>query len=300
MSASARRGILPLVTASLIWGIAFLPQSFTVRSFDGLWACALRFALALPFALVLARGRLRTGLPLPLALSFGVLLYGAFLAQTEALRHTDVARVSLITGLYAVFTPLLAPLFGMRRPAPLQVLGALVAFGGLWGLTRTGSTDALPWNRGDLLTLLHAGIAALHILLVGKYAPRVDPHALNALQIACVAALALPTAWLFGATPAYDQLRGLTLVSFLYLAIFSSVVAFALQLSGQRVASPSLCAVLFLLESPIGAALAALVLEEAMRPAQWLGAAVLLAGIALSLFAELRRPPLATAAVAPP
>lgn len=291
MIASAPRGLLPLVTASLIWGTAFLPQAITVRSFDGLWACALRFGLALPFALLLSRGRLRTGLPLPVALAFGVLLYGAFLAQTEALRHTSVARVSLITGLYAVLTPMLAPLLGMRRPARLQMVGALVAFAGLWGLTGTGGAETPPWNLGDLLTLLHAGIAALHILLVGRYAHQADSHALNAVQIACVAGLAWPTAWALGAPPAFGELQGVTLASFLYLALFSSVIAFALQLHGQRQASPSLCAVLFLLESPIGVALAALILHEAMRPAQWLGAAVLLSGIGLSLYGELRRAP---------
>lgn len=288
MSGSPYRGALLLGTASLLWGVAFLPQSISVERLDAFWACALRFGLAAPVALLLARGRLQLGVPLRLAVLLGALLYVAFVLQTEALRHTQVARVSLITGMYAIFTPLLSPLFGLRRPGPLHFGGAGVALVGLGGLVGGFGAVRAPLNVGDLLTLGHALLSAVHMILVGKLAARAAPFALNAVQLSTMAALALPTALLVGQpldASALDLRTGLALA---YLAVFSSVVAFGFQLLGQRYASPSLCAVVFLMEAPIGALTAMTVLDERMSALQGLGALGLLCGMGLSLWAEVR------------
>lgn len=245
--------------------------------------------LAAPLALILARGRLRSGLSWQISLVLGVLLYAAFWAQTEALRHTAVARVSLISGLYAVFTPLLAPFLGLPRPAKRQIGGALLAFLGLFALTGNLSTSQTPWNVGDALALLHAFVSAIHILLIGKLAPRTEALALNAVQISIVAALAFPVAWYWGGPLALGQIDAETWWAFGYLALFSSVIAFGLQLTGQKQASPSLCAVIFLLESPIGATAAIFLLGESLSGPQIAGALILMSGIGLSLHAENQR-----------
>lgn len=289
MNLSLRPGAWMLFCASLIWGLAFIPQSLTVAHQSGFWACALRFALAAPLALLLAKGRLKSGLSLPVSLLLGVLLYGAFWAQTEALRHTPVARVSLISGLYAVFTPLLAPLLGLPRPARRQIGGALLAFCGLFALTGNLSTSQTPWNVGDALSLLHAFISAIHILMIGKLAPQSEALSLNAVQIGIVACLALPVAWFWGGPVDLGQIDAQTWWAFGYLALFSSVIAFALQLTGQKRASPSLCAVIFLLESPIGATAAIFLLGESLAMPQMAGALILMSGIGLSLHAETQR-----------
>ena len=278
-----------LFCASLIWGLAFIPQSLTVAHQSGLWACALRFVFAAPLALLLARGRLRSGLSWQISLVLGVLLYAAFWAQTEALRHTPVARVSLISGLYAVFTPLLAPLWGLPRPAKRQIGGAMLAFVGLIALTGNLSTTQTPWNIGDALALFHAFVSAIHILLIGKFAPRAEALALNAVQIGIVACLALPVAWLWGGPLELSLIDANTWWAFGYLALFSSVIAFGLQLTGQKRASPSLCAVIFLLESPIGATAAIFLLGESLAGPQIVGAFILMSGIGLSLHAESER-----------
>lgn len=278
-----------LFCASLIWGLAFIPQSWTVAHQNGFWACALRFLVAAPLALLLARGRVRTGLSPAVSIGLGILLYAAFWAQTEALRYTPVARVSLITGLYAVLTPLLAPFMGLPRPGKMQIGGALVAFVGLFALTGNLSTTQNPWNVGDALTLLHAFLSAIHISLIGKFAPRTEALALNAVQICTMAALAVPVAWWLGGPAHFDRIDGNGWWAYGYLALFSSVIAFGLQLVGQKRASPTVCAVIFLLESPIGAFAAIYWLGESLSLSQSVGALLLLSGIALSLRAENRR-----------
>lgn len=280
------RGVLLLGTASLFWGVAFIPQSFTVVHLDAFTACALRFAMAAPLALLATRGRLAPKIPLRSAVLLGTLLYLAFALQTEALRHTPVARVSLITGLYAIFTPLLSPLLGLPRPRALHLVGATIALLGLLGLIGSFSELASPPNLGDALTLCHALISAVQMVLVGKLTRQAEPFALNAIQLSTMAVLAIGGALLFGAPLEPSTIDAKTWWSFVYLAVFSSFAAFALQLFGQRSVSATVSAAIFLLEAPIGALAAIFLLDEQMAPAQWVGGLILLSGVAISLYAE--------------
>lgn len=289
-------GAAMLLIAAVVWGFAFIPQKWSVVALPPLTATALRFALAAPvLALVAGRRLHKPGVPRRHALMLGVLLYVAYALQTVALTLTPVARVSLITGLYAVFVPLLAPLFGHLRPSALHWAGAGVAFGGLLGLVGVvGARDALttPLSLGDLWTLLHALLGALQVLLIGRLAQRADVLSLNALQIGVIACIAVPVSLAVeGAWDATAILEPRLLLSLLYLAVFSTVVAFSCQIIGQRHASPPAAAVIMLLEAPVGVLGAMVLFNESMALSQWVGAGVLLCGVVLSLVAEVRRPP---------
>ena len=284
--------------AALVWGVAFVPQRFTIDAMTPIWAVVVRFGLAAPLAIAVAGKRLKHPGTAPRhAVLLGALLFVAMTLQTMALVHAPVARVALITGLYAVFVPLLAPLFGEPRPTRMHWLGAALAFAGVVGLTNIlGDKDAtsVPLNIGDVYVLLHALLSAVQMILVGKLARRADPYALNAVQLTTIVLLAVPTAFLLeGAPPTWASLapHGLTLaLSFAFLAVFSTVIAFTAQIVGQRHASASTSSVIMLLETPIGVVAAMVLLHESMTLAQWCGAAVLLAGIVVSLRGERPAP----------
>lgn len=285
-------GALLLLLAAVVWGLAFVPQKLTVLALPPLLATAVRFGLAAPVALVVARRRifhLGVGRRVPLLL--GSILFAAYVTQTAALAYAPVARVSLITGLYAVFVPFLAPLFGLPRPALLHWAGAAVAFGGLLLLVGLGGGEAVnvPLNVGDLLVLVHALLGAVQVLTVARVARRADPFALNALQLTVLFALAAPLALAFDDVGALAAVDARTWLAFAYLSVLSTVVAFTCQLLGQRYASAPAAAVIMLIETPVGVLGALWFFDEAMTGLQWLGAAVLFLGVVLSLVAELRR-----------
>ena len=52
-------GAALLLAAAVLWGLAFVPQKITVGALLPLQATLLRFAIAAPLALLVARGRLR-------------------------------------------------------------------------------------------------------------------------------------------------------------------------------------------------------------------------------------------------
>ena len=69
----------------------------------------------------------------------------------------------------------------------------------------------------------------------------------------------------------------------------STVLAFGLQIAGQKHTAPATASTIMLLEAPIGALAATWWFHEAMTVDQVLSAGVLLGGVGLSLLAELRR-----------
>jgi drug/metabolite transporter (DMT)-like permease len=287
-------GAALLFATSIVWGFAFVPQKLTVTALPPFTATAVRFAFAAPLALLAANRRLlKPGVRVQTALGLGVLLFVIYVLQTAALVYAPVARVSLITGMYAVFVPLFAPLLGHARPTFAHWAGAALAFAGLLGLTGVfGGVDALtsvPLNIGDVLVFGHALLSAFQVLLIGRLAAKADPFALNALQLCSVLALAAPVALFVEGVPALSSLSAGTWASFGYLAMFSTVIAFTLQIAGQRHTSPPTAAVIMLLETPVGVVGALWFLDERMSAWQWLGAVVLLAGVVVSLVAELKR-----------
>jgi drug/metabolite transporter (DMT)-like permease len=132
------------------------------------------------------------------------------------------------------------------------------------------------------------------MILVGKLARRADPYALNAVQLSAIFVLAVPTAFLLeGQPPSLASLApsGLMLaLSFGFLAVFSTVIAFTAQIVGQRHASASTSSVIMLLETPIGVVAAMFILHETMTFGQWCGAGLLLTGIGVSLRGERPAP----------
>ncbi len=283
------QGPLFLLGSAALWGLAFVPQRLTTEPMGPLYACAFRFALAGPFALLVAGRRLRTltGMQLRGAALLGVILGVSFVTQTAGITQTDVSRVSLITGLYAAFVPLLAPLFRLPGPRPLGWVGLLVSLAGSVLLVGALSSEiATPLNLGDLLTLACALLTAVHMLLIGRLAPEVDPWALNAVQLTVIFLCVTPAAFALETAPALADIGASAWWSFVYLAVFSSTVSFAFQISGQRTTRPGTAALIMLLEAPVGATFAALWLDERMTGVQLSGAGLLLVGVVLSIRAD--------------
>ena len=117
-----------LVGVTAIWGVTFVQVQDAIALYPLFAFLAVRFAIS---ALALAPFAWRAVLALPRAglvagLGVGLLLAGAYGFQTAGLDRTTVASTGFITGLYVVFTPLLAlRLFGTRVSTPPCIRYAL-------------------------------------------------------------------------------------------------------------------------------------------------------------------------------
>ena len=121
----------------------------------------------------------------------GVALFSGYGLQTVGLQYTSTSNSAFLTGLFVVFTPLLAAGLLRRAPGPAALAGVALATAGLFLLT--GARVAV--SAGDALTFGCALAFAVHILVLGEVTGRFHPVRLNTVQLVVVAAgsaLALP------------------------------------------------------------------------------------------------------------
>ena len=174
--------ILALVAVTAIWGYTFVPVQKAVGAYPLFAFLAVRFAISGLALAPVAWSPLRT---LPRAGWAAGTLAGAFLAaayafQTAGLDLTTVSSTGFITGLYVVFTPLLA-LVLFRTPVPAA------AWAGV-GLSLVGLAliSGMPGGSvaGNLLVLANALAQSFQIVAMERFAPRYDARALTFVQMA--------------------------------------------------------------------------------------------------------------------
>ncbi len=119
LSIANRFPLLALVGVTAIWGVTFVQVQDALALYPLFAFLAVRFAISAlalaPFAWRSVRALPRAGLAA--GVGVGALLAVAYGLQTAGLERTTVASTGFITGLYVVFTPLLAlAFFGTAVP----------------------------------------------------------------------------------------------------------------------------------------------------------------------------------------
>jgi drug/metabolite transporter (DMT)-like permease len=270
--------LLALIVVTAVWGYTFVPMKEAVAVYPIFAFLAVRFAIASLALAVPAAGRMRglgrRGWTAGVAL--GLLLALGYWLQTAGLERTTVSSAGFITGLYVVFTPLLAYALFRTRIGGAVWIGVALALAGLAMLSGVGAGDPV----GDLLVLLGSAAYSVQIVLMERYAPRYDPLAFTQVEMLAAfggfaaAAVALgqvelPSGW----TVWY---------ALLVTGIFASALGFVVQTWAQRRLSAARTALAFAME-PVWAGLFGLWLAgDRLGTVGWGGCAVIMAGIVVA------------------
>ena len=270
--------IVALVGVTAIWGVTFVQVQDALALYPLFAFLAARFAISTialaPFAWKPLQAMPREGIVA--GVGVGALLAAAYGFQTAGLELTTVSSTGFITGLYVVFTPLIAlALFGTRVPRALWA-GVLLAVLGLLLLNGAPGGSA----TGNALVLASAFAAALQIAALERFAPRYDPRALTFLQMATsfvgflVIAVALgqieiPYGWTVWA-------------ALLVTGLFAGALGFLVATWVQARTTAARAALVFTLEAPFAALAGVLLADEVLGWAGWFGCAVMMAGLLLA------------------
>ena len=276
-----RRGstpLLALVVVTAIWGYTFVPVQEAVAVFPLFGFLAIRFAISTaalaPFAW--RSLRLTPVAGIGAGVSAGLLLATAYGLQTAGLELTTVSSTGFITGLYVVFTPLIA-LALFRTPVPLAAWGGvLLSLVGLLLLSGIpgGST------AGNLLVLGNALAQAVQIALMERFAPRYDARALTFLQMAVSAVGFTVIALALGDLSWPDTAQ--VWYALVVTGIFAGALGYLVATWVQSRTTAARAALVFTLEAPFAALFGVLLLAERLGWVGWLGCAVMLTGIVLA------------------
>ena len=206
----------------------------------------------------------------------GVALFFASGLQQLGLVYTDAGKAGFITAMYIVLVPVLGLLFHQKVPA-LTWLSVALAVGGLYLISCMGVSSI---NVGDLLLMLCAAAYAVQITLVDRLAQDLDGLRLNFVQflvngvISCVI-MALTE------TIDWTNLWACAL-PIAYTGIFSSAVAYSLQIIGQQSLASAPASLIMSLESVFAALSGWLILGERMTAVELLGCALVFVAVVLS------------------
>jgi len=220
------------------------------------------------------------------------LALGACMALFQATYFTAVTRVGIaVTALVAIcsapimIAALATALLGERPTRGLVVALVLGVAGTALLVAAPVATPTAPRPLSGVLLALAAGLAyALYVVIAKAAVMRTAPLRLAALTFAVAAVLMAPALLMPGAA---TQLA-LGWLGLLYLGAVTTAGAYALYTAGLRYVSASAAGVASLLEPLTATLLGVLLFGERFGVLGWIGAALLLAGLALLVEGEPR------------
>lgn len=262
------KGSLILITAAIVWGLAFTAQSLAGESVPPFTVNALRSFISAVvlygFYRLRARGVTKRFLPYePEKRKFclaGGIVCGLCLAVSVNFQQFGIAaypsgaaaeaRSGFITALYVIMVPLFSAFAGRKIRLPVWI-GAVIAIAGFYLLCFSGGM--LGIYLGDALVLLCALGFTFHIMAVDKYVEAVGGIRLSVLQFAVCGTASSVLALLFERnTVSLDGIISAAL-PIIYLGVISSGLGYTLQIIGQKYAEPSVASVSMSLESVFAA-----------------------------------------------
>lgn len=250
------RNPLLLFLTAFIWGIAFVAQSkgmdyigpFTFNFYRNVLA-----SIALIPLMVFSdrsKGKKTTIKAIfdKRLIKFGVVC-GFFLCTATMFQQyglslgTESGKAGFITSLYILFVPILCMFFGKKTPMVVW-FSLPVALVGLYLLCVNNSQSI---RTSDLIVLVCAVLFACQIIAVDMAGASVDSVKLAWIQFVVSAILcAVPTFVLERNT--LSQLSE-CIIPIAYTGIFSSGVAYTLQIIGQRNVNPTIASLIMSFES---------------------------------------------------
>ena len=294
-----RQNVFP-VLAALIWGTAFVAQSVSADFVEPFTFNAARSVVAFVFLLILsavlrhrrrrdfadsaqARPTARRDLVLG-GLCCGVALTLAANLQQKGLETTTSGKAGFITALYIVIVPVAGLLFRRRVPRAVW-FGVVLAVAGLYCLC---ITEDFTISGGDFYVLLCAFCFSAHILVIDHFTQKVDGVELSCAQFLVVTVLSVVgmIATEHPSLSALLQCAG----PILYVGLFSSGVAYTLQILAQKDSNPTVVSLLLSLESVFATVAGALILGDRMSGKEYFGCVLMLAAVVLAQLPERKKP----------
>lgn len=268
--------IAALVAVTAIWGLTFATVKEAITQVPPYEFLAIRFTIAFMTLVTLFPTKLRNlrGPTLPACGLVGSALAVGYGFQTVGLKYTSATNGGFVTGLFVVFTPLVAALWLRTRPSWASLALVAVAAAGLALLTLSLATG---FRHGDALILVTAVAFAVHIVLLGHFAPLLEASvlALGQIGVCAIAFIAISLATETYVRPAREDVW----FALLLTGVAASAVGFLVQTWAQSKLPPTRTAVVLTMEPVFAGVFGFLLLGETLSVRGWLGAAMILAAM---------------------
>ena len=284
-----RKTLFPLL-AAFIWGTAFVAQvgnelgTLTFNSFRSY--IALLFII--PAILVQNKGKVREifreedktatkklilgGILCGIALSVA-----SFFQQSGIDAGTESGKAGFITAMYIVLVPVLG-IFLKKKSSFITWLSVIIAGIGLYLLCIKNGFSIRP---SDAYVMASALAFAIHIHIIDKFSVYCNGFKLSCIQFITVGTISLIGAFITGEKITWVAFCD-SLIPLLYVGIFSSGIAYTLQIISQKGANPTVTSVLMSMESLFSVIAGAVLLGELFTAQEYVGCALMLIAVIIT------------------
>ncbi|MEY4020214.1 MAG: hypothetical protein RL484_366 [Actinomycetota bacterium] len=232
-----------LLSVSAAWGMAFVVMKDAIERQSVNNFLFTRFVVAVVVMIAL-RPQVLKQFDRNLILragAAGIFLGLGYIFQTLGLARTGAAITGFVTGLYVVFTPLLAYYFLKERLTKVIWGCVLLATVGLGLLSIHGFAVGI----GEMLVLASAFFFAAHIIALGKWSSGRDAYAMTVVQLAMCGLLSGIASIPGGYSAPPDSGVWAVVV---FTAVICTAVAFVVQTWSQAHMTTSKVAVILTME----------------------------------------------------
>ena len=268
-----RLAVIALLGVGFVWGAAFVLMKDAIEQQPYMDFLATRFSIA-AIAMIILRPRVALAMKqgdLKFGALIGVVLAFGYITQTIGLELTTAATSGFLTGLYVVFTPLIAWVFTRRKFATRVIVGVVLAMIGL--AVFSGAATDVEFQVGQIWLVVCAVLYAIHILLLGKYGMGRSSYRMAMIQIGFAAVVC----WGFALIDGYQPPPNFEVwFAILFTALLSTVIAFWVQTWAQTLIDPARVALLITSEVLFTAILAVGLGQEPITVAMVVGGSILL------------------------
>ena len=294
--------ILLMLTATLIWGTSFVAQTDSTKYMGPLTFMAARsfvgaFALLL---VILIRNRIKKrhsensenkNIQLKRIILIGLICGGA-IALATGLQQWGIYYNSSILGIdtsgkggfltatYIIFVPIFSLFF--KKSSSISIFfGAALGFLGMYLLC---IGDGFFITLGDVLLIGCALAFTVHILVIDLMCKDIEPILLSFIQFLVAGLILTPISILTERNIAVSL--GSVIFQIIYLGVFSSAIAYTIQIVIQKNLHPAVASLIMSFESVFATIAGAIFLNEKMTFQQIIACIVIFLGMIVAQFGE--------------
>ena len=274
---NVKQNTCALITA-LIWGTAFVGQSICSKYLGPFTTTALRSVIAAIFLTIVVfilrkikgqksifEDKIYFKKLLKSGIICGILLATATNLQQTGIGDTGAGKTAFITAMYVVIVPLLGIFVGKK--AGTNVWAAVfVAVIGFYFLCLYGE-GKIGIALSDLFVLLCAFMFSVHIITVDRVSEGIDGIELSCVQFYASAVVSL-ICMFFTEKVSVSDIHSCAL-PLLYISVFSSGIAYTLQIIAQKGSNPTVISLIFTLESVFAILAEHIIAGSMAKPMMW-------------------------------
>ena len=202
-------------------------------------------------------------------------------------QYTSATNISLVVATMPVMTILFSWIMNRDKPFVLQTLGIMISIIGVMVIISKGSWQVLStfsFNPGDLLIVLSIASWSFYSVLLKKRQIDISPVSFLTMLIFFGVLSILPFyLWEFSVFKGFE-LKSTTIIIFIYLGIFPSILSYLCWNFGVKTAGASIASVFMYLLPIFTSIIAYLFLNEKLFLYHFAGGLLILSGLIMSSF----------------